>query len=1106
VDWKTFRALETFAILYDIQIDEGQQEAVACSIGSDLGAAILSTYSRPTLKSDARKTSPVPPWEGTGYRVFHGHGGGFPTAGLTLSFELNHVAVRGWIPPTEFSGLFPISLDTSEDEVQESWRMLLLAKRARSELMKTARSSAFEALDALGFRLLAALPPLVPELEDDAGDNPDRPAVSDQGRQLALMRVLYLNEIAACLHGMQSIGFADQCLDLIKLLSGNYYSRYEAERDDDPREGQSPYELVALYNKAQGYLHIRKHEKALELFGQTVRDLGLWVDVSSKRSHYFGPVVDDPRSDVRWPEEGDERLFAAYVGFPAALQAVEALINLQCSQDARHLLEERLISTNEEMPWLTDYQSARAQILRERIVNDAQSYSQGECHVEWQAGAASKDIDLQRRAVLSERCSQLAAKRQLLCDRMTAAFQDRIEYDQTVLEWVKGLKFCSKRLRLDDLAKSPAGRALLVEPIRAYFLAVLPDVGEPWPEGLKTFRDAARELACDDEWRDHKAELTYRLLEDMTSLCDSLSAMNLVASDDELVLRETHDHALEYLGQVAHSLAFDAAFPESTRQRLWELHCRLGGVDLPSALPVTFGTPADYQNLQAVGLHSHLRRFLRHEVMSNERPAPTHGESACWWRCETKFRFMSEPSAYRCFKESTNSAGKIWSEPRACAQGHLLSDPLFGDDAQSGRKAHYWDLIRRRNQDEIGARLMGSHVLKTPSGWAFVVLQRWNSFTPAMAASEGGGYYLYWHGEVDQGDGATTRGLVVDPGYGFVKNFLGEGYGIKDIEAIVVTHDHPDHLADFLAIVNLALEVQKDRGGTSSESSRGISALLSPGAFAHLEPDIVAARDVFADTAVLDWRPGRLTRSRVRPWIGKEGVSSVEVRPTKAIHRDASVRPDDPGSDSIGLVVEVGTGETRSLIGIPSDTKYREDVVQQYSECDLVCVHLGSIAPEDFELGSYFLEAETTRKVLWKKDQLYLPGVLWLIQDLANEARRQGNGVKLVILSEFGEEMSRGLRVAVSEDMDGYCHAMYGGSVRVIPGDVGLLVDPVARAMRCSCCDHFFPWQTPFVYELYGESEQIFYVCPECDRSLSDNQKSNVFRRKQAPLMRMIAQ
>ncbi len=83
----------------------------------------------------------------------------------------------------------------------------------------------------------------------------------------------------------------------------------------------------------------------------------------------------------------------------------------------------------------------------------------------------------------------------------------------------------------------------------------------------------------------------------------------------------------------------------------------------------------------------------------------------------------------------------------------------------------------------------------------FVVLRRWQSFNPKIPRPSnrklrGGGYFLLWNG----------KGLVIDPGFDFIQNFYDEGFSLSDIDAVIITHSHPDHDDDFSNITTLIKE------------------------------------------------------------------------------------------------------------------------------------------------------------------------------------------------------------------------------------------------------------------------------------------------------------
>jgi len=78
----------------------------------------------------------------------------------------------------------------------------------------------------------------------------------------------------------------------------------------------------------------------------------------------------------------------------------------------------------------------------------------------------------------------------------------------------------------------------------------------------------------------------------------------------------------------------------------------------------------------------------------------------------------------------------------------------------------------------------------------FEVLRNWNSFTPLVTDHTGGGYFVHAWGE----------GIVVDPGFSFLKNFKHASHRFTEIDRVLITHSHNDHCGDFESLLNLLFE------------------------------------------------------------------------------------------------------------------------------------------------------------------------------------------------------------------------------------------------------------------------------------------------------------
>lgn len=87
-----------------------------------------------------------------------------------------------------------------------------------------------------------------------------------------------------------------------------------------------------------------------------------------------------------------------------------------------------------------------------------------------------------------------------------------------------------------------------------------------------------------------------------------------------------------------------------------------------------------------------------------------------------------------------------------------------------------------------------------------VCLRRYSSFfpfvpRPSAFRSLGGGYMLRLHHRDESCP--NPFGVAVDPGPDFIENLYRCGFGLGDINMVILTHDHPDHSVELAPILSL---------------------------------------------------------------------------------------------------------------------------------------------------------------------------------------------------------------------------------------------------------------------------------------------------------------
>jgi len=433
----------------------------------------------------------------------------------------------------------------------------------------------------------------------------------------------------------------------------------------------------------------------------------------------------------------------------------------------------------------------------------------------------------------------------------------------------------------------------------------------------------------------------------------------------------------------------------------------------------------------------------------------------------------------------------------------------------------------------------------------FVGLQRWNSLTPAQGKSVGGGYFIYHKGQ----DGKIDLGVAIDPGFDFVRNFFRMGFSLVDIDIVIISHAHADHLWDFESIVQLLNEMS-DKTGQSSR----IDVILTLGVytrFKHVINNSTLRR--FINPLVVDIRkeinPRFLDHTfqfvkvddvREMPWtiilpgiddINKGKYPELSIRATRAYHEDYSEE-----SDSFGFILTYKEGNgaaasTEISFGYTGDTKWvgndlynrgcpynkQKDVcaksaicnhemwvtvADQYTECDVILTHIGSLIKHKDRKGNpgkrfnSYSRSEQCEELIRKENHPYLFGMIRLLKELRHSKKNEAESKeKLVLLGEFGEELRGGIR---DDIVDRFRKGVLD-DWPILPVDVGLDLwlrkesksggmTHAKHTALCVICEQYRPVEEMKLHR-FGHDEAIFYFCETCFKSIPENVRNAKLQR-----------
>lgn len=353
-----------------------------------------------------------------------------------------------------------------------------------------------------------------------------------------------------------------------------------------------------------------------------------------------------------------------------------------------------------------------------------------------------------------------------------------------------------------------------------------------------------------------------------------------------------------------------------------------------------------------------------------------------------------------------------------------------------------------------------------------IVLRRWNSFSPSLsrrdAISLGGGYLLrIWAPEFKKMNGEDSWfNIVVDPGYNFLLNFHSENFKVEDIDAVVVTHSHPDHCAELPGIMDLMRQINKRQ---KEKNKKKVYLLLSKGAYKKFSPYTQDWKEQLKDVVLLEDKT---------KW--PETDQEFEIEAIQTAHADLG------GVRAIGIFVKIKWNDD-ILLGFTGDTPWRKYIRERFKDCDLLCLHIGSVKCEEIgycENGSKIsgldLCCGSIKRRIKEANHLLFYGSKDIIDNCKPDA--------LVIVGEFGEELKYGLRTDLVKKLN------HRKGPLCIPADTGLylvITDTKDKKIRCDFCGIFVSPEEIKVFA-YGIVDSLHYICDACHRTLNESQKKTI--------------
>ncbi len=833
-------------------------------------------------------------------------------------------------------------------------------------------------------------------------------------------RIIFLNEISAASESNLAIGYAEMALDELAELNEGW----NLKKEDEGRI-RHPYELYALYNKGLTYLHGRRDaDQAIETLSQITSLFEKSPDKPNKKTKPFEKEYEEAIKKMK-------ELYPICFWFfyiPSKHLIAEAYGDFYSNTT----LEETVIETlkkidNQVAPGKTNI-STNGEEKLDRIIENYYRYKLVLLMIF--SAIDRRDKDLFEATEIENLDWLNTFKENPNLEKIVTNLQENI--DSVALNIKKQLE-SAKALFLMEYAKKHKDQDCFDKSLKICAPYLKEEQGTDWSDFAYTFLECVNfKLENDNHGQldKFKDDLRKEYRDSYDKIFKKINCPEWIARKKDLVEKFLTCQEKLFL------LYENEKNKSATIYILYQIELvnNILGSDSERRFK------KKWPECEKEKLAKNLKETIKKDVLAKNLKETIKKDVEDWWG-DNKETIKKDVEDWWGDNKETIKKDKFicsWMgrfENTIQDMKKKLSEDIYNlpEDIGSVSKfiqdkmnCDYYTKKLRLNTEQFNDHLIYKSCRPSlTNSYVLTVLRRWQSFTPALSIGsevghKGGGYFVY---ETNK-KGEIKEGLVIDPGFDFLENFFDEGFSIRDINAVLITHSHRDHASDFMSIVTLVHEMNKKGKRVFRDDKweeKKLILFITEGCHQNFAAQIRRNRDSFRDVIRI--------KQDTPPYSNKQHLECFRVEATKANHYDQS------DHDSVGYIIK--DKNDKELIGFTGDTQWYNNIEDTYKKCPVICMNMGGVVDifkkPEIKLSDICNKdapehINNIKTILLRENHLYLPGFYLMAKKL------QKPKPKLLILSELCEEMKGGLRTDLAEKISSELE------IPVLPEDIGLTV------------------------------------------------------------------